>query len=273
MLRLNPGDFLVLSLATILGALNLISADISEWAALGLIILAGIPHGAFDLRIAQKKWNKANSLIVPIYLAAGLGMSALCLAKPGLGLIVFFVISIIHFIEGEYVNSTRLGAFSFGTGAILLPIALNIGNALTYLNYFTTSSVKLFLNDYLPPLGLAWIFLLIISLIIDLFSQRKSELFQKLVCLIGWLTLPPLSAFAIWFIGRHSRLHLQGCREFFKKGGGIVPVDFFAISILAIGLITPLFLRFNISKIEELFTATIILIAGLTLPHMLVVRR
>jgi hypothetical protein len=49
-----------------------------------------------------------------------------------------------------------------------------------------------------------------------------------------------------------------------------VPVDFIVLSILAISLIAPLSLWFNLSDIHQLFAASIVLIAGLTLPHMVV---
>jgi hypothetical protein len=49
-----------------------------------------------------------------------------------------------------------------------------------------------------------------------------------------------------------------------------VPVDFIVLSILAITLIAPLSLWFNLRDIHQLFAASIVLIAGLTLPHMVV---
>jgi hypothetical protein len=49
-----------------------------------------------------------------------------------------------------------------------------------------------------------------------------------------------------------------------------MPLDFLVISLVAILLITPLSLLFDLRDINQLFAATIVLIAGLTLPHMLV---
>ncbi len=49
-----------------------------------------------------------------------------------------------------------------------------------------------------------------------------------------------------------------------------MPLDFLVISLVAILLIIPLSLFFDLRDINQLFAATIVLIAGLTVPHILV---
>jgi len=89
-------------------------------------------------------------------------------------------------------------------------------------------------------------------------------------CLVAWVILSPLAGFAVWFIGRHSRHHLQRCREQFPTVGLGISREFLVVSAAAILLLAPLGLRFNLTVLEELFAASIVLIAGLTLPHMVV---
>jgi channel protein (hemolysin III family) len=86
-----------------------------------------------------------------------------------------------------------------------------------------------------------------------------------LYLLLGWV--------AVWFIGRHSLKHLQSCSEMFAGSRFGVPLDFALISLLAILGLLPFALRFDFSRIEDLFAASICLIAGLTLPHMIVSHR
>jgi hypothetical protein len=54
------------------------------------------------------------------------------------------------------------------------------------------------------------------------------------------------------------------------KGSRALPADFVVISVLAMLLLAPLAARFDLSDITQLFAASIVLIAGLTLPHMIV---
>ena len=60
------------------------------------------------------------------------------------------------------------------------------------------------------------------------------------------------------------------CRSVVAQGSRALPADFVVISVLAILLLAPLAARFDLSDITQLFAASIVLIAGLTLPHMIV---
>ncbi|MFM1849053.1 MAG: hypothetical protein RL417_2527, partial [Pseudomonadota bacterium] len=109
----------------------------AEWLALGLIIFAGIPHGAFDLRAARRVWSGRHlGLVGVFYIGIGLLMSGLCLALPGVGLALFLAISAAHFAEGESEELGQGAAWFVGGSAILLPIALHIDEAAQYLAFF-----------------------------------------------------------------------------------------------------------------------------------------
>jgi hypothetical protein len=59
----------------------------------------------------------------------------------------------------------------------------------------------------------------------------------------------------------------------FSPHGIRIPIDFILISALAILGLLPFAFYFDFSRIEELFAASLCLIAGLTLPHMVVSHR
>lgn len=267
------GDLLVIALVTVLLPLAMWSQAAAEWVALLLILIAGIPHGAFDLRVAEAKWLPtlhSRLAVLVVYISVGAAMSALCLIAPGLGLSVFLIVSVLHFAEGEGRGSTRAISALFGCGAVLCPIAFHTDDAAGYLAFFITPERF----ERVAPL-LLWVarvvYVAALSFVgLDLMKGNRSEGLQRLLCLAAWVILPPLSGFAVWFIGRHSRQHLVACRGLFNQEGLRVPLDFLVISLLAIGLILPLSIRFNLSDIHELFAASIVLIAGLTLPHIVV---
>jgi hypothetical protein len=73
------GNPLVISLAFVLTVASLVAVNASEWLALGLIILAGIPHGSFDLRVAEARWLpwcRSRLAVLALYLLIGAAMSA-----------------------------------------------------------------------------------------------------------------------------------------------------------------------------------------------------
>ncbi|MEN9847231.1 MAG: hypothetical protein RIS36_2378 [Pseudomonadota bacterium] len=252
-----------------------------EWIALGLMVCAGIPHGSFDLRVAEAKWRNSpcsRTRILIGYLLGVFGMTSLCVFFPTLGLSLFLVISALHFSEGESNASTPPALFlgaALGVSAILLPIGLHAAQAQSYMGYFVPPDIFAALSEPLHILSCVVATPLAGFLLLSLQQRRdeQSENIQRIVCLIGWIILPPLAGFAVWFIGRHSRQHLKACHEVFSQHGTRIPLDFAVISALAILGLLPFALYFDFSRIEELFAASLCLIAGLTLPHMIVSHR
>jgi Brp/Blh family beta-carotene 15,15'-monooxygenase len=275
-MKFSVSDLFVYGLAALLTAAMVCSdRTTAEWLALGLIVLAGIPHGSFDLRAAQRWWGSSPSrrlTLVLAYVAIGLGMSALCLLWPGVGLSAFLIISAIHFAEGEKPSSTRLGAIALGIGAILLPISFHMPEARKYLGFFASESALAAIEPYVSWSGIALSHLLVCTIVFEAWLKPQSEPLQKVACLAAWILLPPLSGFCVWFIGRHSWQHLKRSNYLLLDPGstGRIPLDFIVLSILAIALIAPLSFWFDLGDIHQLFAASIVLIAGLTLPHMIV---
>lgn len=275
------GDSLVITLAALLFVLAAIDPTYADWTALVLIVIAGIPHGSFDLRVAEKKWEFLKSkplLTIILYVTIGLAMSLFCFIAPMAALLSFLIVSAIHFADGErlsgiYVKGT---AEIVGISSILLPILLHYKEASAYMAFFIPIDKEFLNSETALTVGIILSVTLAIIIALNYLRNNRRELLQITICLIGWYFLSPLAGFCIWFLGRHSRHHLEECAQFFKTKSSIgsikkiLPLDFLAISITAILLIVPLSFKFDFTNIHELFSASIILIAGLTLPHVLV---
>ncbi len=270
------GTILVSGLAILLALATAIESSVGEWLALSLIILAGIPHGSFDLRLAEAKWRESSRSrlsILAIYVSSGMAMSAFCIMFPTVGLALFLVISIIHFSEGEMIQGRMARGWMIGSSSVVLPIGLHLTGARAYLHYFIPFDLMESLSPFLQLLAVSLAVLLFIQLSRDSLKRDPdidSNTLQRWICLGAWLLLPPLSGFCIWFIGRHSCKHLEVCKDLFRESRFGMPLDFLVISLVAILLIIPLSLFFDLRDINQLFAATIVLIAGLTVPHILV---
>jgi Brp/Blh family beta-carotene 15,15'-monooxygenase len=275
--RMTRGLSLVVALFMGMTLCSAVAPAGAEWLALALMIGAGIPHGSFDLRVAKVKWGSAESsrvAIVLCYLACVLSMSALCFFTPLIGLSLFIVISALHFAEGETQSAApmaRLRGILFGIGAILLPIGLHLDETEPYVRYFISSELFQALRPHLSASALLLTSLIGVLLTLD-FSGKQDvrATIERCICFAGWITLSPLAGFAVWFIGRHSHQHLELCEGMFAASRNKIPTDFIAISLLAIIGLAPFALFFDFSDINQLFAASICLIAGLTLPHMIV---
>ena len=278
-MQVSFGTTLVATLFLALGVCTSVVPTWAEWIALLLMIGAGIPHGSFDLRIAQLKWrnDRASRKGIAIgYVACVIGMSALCIVAPLLGLSLFLLISAVHFSEGEAHAVTPQDFFRgalTGVGAILLPIGLHPNEARAYMGFFVPQQVFDAMQGIVQGCAYTVTSVLAALLIYDLFispKARRAITIERLICLVGWVLLPPLAGFAVWFIGRHSRQHMEVCQGMFAANRFGIPLDFAVISLVAIAGLAPFTLLFDLSDINQLFAASISLIAGLTLPHMIV---
>ena len=263
----------VVWIAGILGLVFLRSPRAAEWLALALIIFAGIPHGAFDLRVAEQIWGRRGRsrwFIGAIYCGIGAVMSLLCLLLPSVGLGLFLLISLVHFAEGEGRELGRVAGGLVALGSIVLPIAFHVESAGPYLAFFVS---PLHFSVIAPALWWGAVVIATALVLVAFWlgrADRGTDALEIAVCLSAWCILSPLAGFAVWFIGRHSRHHLAVCRANFAGIKPLFAPDFLIVSAVAIALLLPFGLRFDLRVIEELFAASIVLIAGLTLPHMVV---
>jgi Brp/Blh family beta-carotene 15,15'-monooxygenase len=247
----------------------LVSAEASEWVALGLILFAGIPHGGYDLQIARERWAGTPAVVrIGGYLGVGVAMSLTCLLLPGLGLALFLVLSVVHFAEGETARGREPGAVLMGLSAVAAPILLHGTTAATYMEYFVRIPGE-WLGGFRQVGWVVW-GLAALTVVWDLVRRRYSEAWQRGLCVAGWLVFPPLAGFSVWFLGRHSRQHVADCVSRFAAEGQGMTASLVATSLLAVLLVGPLLLRFDPRELKQLVAASVILIAGLTLPHMIV---
>jgi len=270
---LAVGNLLLIALGAVFALTTSFQRLTSEWIALVLIVLAGIPHGSFDLRVAELKWIaifRSRTLVAVVYVFVGVAMGALCLWKPGIGFLAFLVLSAFHFSQGESCYSNRFTAVSLGIGAILFPISFHLKDAGRYLSFFVSPETFELVTPWLRGGGLVLFAVTLVLLWREFWIGNRKELLQWAICILAWVFLPPLSGFCVWFIGRHSIQHVAACRLLFTGSRKGRSLDLVVITLVAIFLIAPLSHWFDFSDLSQGFAASIILISGLTLPHILV---
>jgi len=279
---MRPSTALIAILLCVLAFAQHFAPASGDWIALALVVCAGIPHGAFDLRLAAigRRDESGSALVAPAaYLAGVFAMIVLCMACPIVGFTLFLVVSAIHFFEGECNSTAPPSAWEgglFGLGAIILPIGLHSKAAQAYMEYFIAGDLFQAIASPLLLLSYGLMLCMITCVVRELIREKgriSASSVERCLCLVGWFFLSPIAGFAIWFIGRHTLEHLSVSRELLKPGMQGFPVDFIVISILAIAGLLPFALRFAFSDIHQLFSAAICLIAGLTVPHVVVCHR
>lgn len=271
--------------------LNMLSAI--DLFALTAVMLIGLPHGAFDGAIAfclgfGRSTRKIIGFLVMYLLLAGL--SALIWSiSPVFALASFLGLSIMHFGSGDTEHLVQPGPRLAQRGLKACQVLVHGGMVTILLPVFHAAEVtRLFvilagpnavlIMDALRPALIFWIVAACIYAGIGLVSRQYGAAASELagLALLVWL-LPPLASFAVYFCVVHSRRHFTSIwaamqlyisRRFILISGGILTAASWAMGA---GLYVSQTASASFSPDEAFIRSVFILLAALTVPHMLLV--
>ena len=268
----------VLLAAPLIAATALLPWQESWLSALAAIVVLGVPHGALDGEIARTLWrDRLGSAWFLSFALPYLGISALVLAgwhfAPRSCLALFLAASIWHF-GSEDVPCGRPAEIFFRGG---LPIALPllVHPAATLLVFATIAQMRLgALDHWLWVAALCWLAPAFVWTIAAAVRHGWRALVAPALLCCMFVVLPPLTAFAIYFVCVHAPAHVaalisngqRAVRVRSVRGAWSLALPFTALT-LAIGvLLWPLY---SGPPPVRLLCLTVQSLAALTLPHML----
>lgn len=242
------------------------------WILVPAVALLGLPHGAFDLPIAQKIWPLDGLTGLLRFSAAYLGLTACVIGVwwlvPGVALALFLTYSAVHFSSdwAEQHFSWRLGG---GLSSIGAP-ALTNPEAVTSI-FAQLSSVDAAMT-ITPLLAAGGVIGLISIALATLIRPNLGPVVELAFLWLAAFALPPLIYFVVYFCGLHSPRHLasvlSGLRcqtHALRQAAGITAVTLVGATLAATTLTSQ-------SAIDEALVKTVFIgLAALTVPHMLLV--
>jgi len=261
--------------------------------ALAAVMLIGLPHGAFDGAIAfclgfGRSTGKIIGFMVMYLLLAGLS-ALIWSVSPVFALAAFLGLSIMHFGSGDTEHLFQPGPHIAQLGLKACQILVHGGIVTILLPVFHTVEVsKLFIilagpnavliMDALKPALMIWLVATCIYAGAGLVSRQYGAAAAELAGLtvLVWL-LPPLAGFAVYFCVVHSRRHFTSIwtamqlyisRRFILISGGILTAASWAMGA---GLYASQAASGTFSADEAFIRTVFILLAALTVPHMLLV--
>lgn len=241
-------------------------------AAAVLMLLGGLPHGAYDIAIARHTlgmgWARAT-LALLAYIAVALAMIALWAIAPLYALAVFLMLAAIHFGEDWLMIETGLLRVMAGASIICVP-AFFRGPEVTAL--FTTMAgpgAETLQNIAVACTPVA----LLVNAVGTLQTWRAGHrewATAQTIALITLATTPPQIGFMLYFVFLHAPLHMRGLGTALPDWsptriwayGAIICV----ITLAAGALIAPGFLS---GDIKALSAESFRLLSVVAAPHLL----
>ena len=259
--------------------------DLGVWNLIGLagIVLIGLPHGALDgavamhLGLVDKFSTMARFVIIYVGLA-GLVVGAWIIA-PSLSLIVFLIISMLHFGAGDARH---------GEGVLRFAETMAHGGlAIVGISQFHRSEVdEIFYYLINQDTAMVWLAINVLTVavivaVIACVSQAAKDVkwsattLELLILGIVYALVPPLLGFAIYFCLVHSARHFRRILSTIKA-----TVDFSNIKNQAILFTTASWIAAGIAfwmladfadPGPTVMRITFIGLAALTVPHMFLI--
>lgn len=251
----------------------------AQWlCALAVIIMLGVPHGALDGEVARavmrpwfgRAWFLAFSLPY-------LGLSALVLLAwhqaPGPTLLAFLAASVWHFGTEDAAGGGVLEVVVRGGLPIAMPTLAHPQATAAVFQAVAEAPLPQ-LPDWLWAAALAWLALALVW-IGQAALHRRARLLAVPGLLAGlFVALPPLTAFAIYFVGVHAPAHVAALihnparapRVRDQRSAVLLALPITALTLLIGAALWPLY---GGAAPDRLLALTIQGLAALTLPHML----
>ena len=231
------------------------------------LLLFGLPHGAFDIVLIRNVFKKHLILYVLLfYLLIALLSCVIWLVYPTLFLVVFILISIYHFGDSDWPDDQKLLKIAWGTMVIGAPTLFHKQEAIELFSWLISN------NDARAiTLALSWVVIPATGLFILKARKNPTQLFYLALLIPIYYLSHPLLSFTFYFTIFHARRHLDYWHQRLssEKESKLISWITSIITILVIGYGV---LEASSSMMNQsLFVATIITLACLTVPHMMMI--
>lgn len=243
-----------------------------------LILLLGVPHGAFDTLFAWKLY-RIESLagwvgFVILYLLLAACVVAVWMMTPALFLIGFLLISTVHFSGDPSEGTPLLTRLLYGGSILVLPALSHPGEVSRLFGLLLGEGTACMVMPWIRLLAWAWLPGVSLAVIL---RSRKAPLGSLEIGATALLALvaPPLVSFTLFFCGMHSARHILRTIDY--SGRASTRLLLVAALLPMIGVLVFSAVAWHFLKATPLEARVVQIIfvglAALTVPHMILVER
>lgn len=238
-----------------------------------LVALFGIPHGALDPLVAydMPRWKSKIGMVgfLLFYVILAVLVILIWHSLPGISLLIFLLISGIHF-SGDWRGALPfLYRLPLGLLIVTGPALFHRTEVESLFSMLSTPAAGVAITQWMSYLGV----LVIPACLLPLLKiSRKGflDMLEIALLLLSVILLTPLLFFVLYFCGLHSPRHFcSTLKEHQKTLAWLVCVLITGVTLL--GAVTFYFYLPSISLSQSLIQITFIGLAALTVPHMLLI--
>jgi beta-carotene 15,15'-dioxygenase len=243
-----------------------------------LVLLLGMPHGAFDVVFARKLFGvvglKGWALFSLLYVGLSAAVVGLWVVAPTLFLCAFLIFSAVHFGGDPAGRVSWLTRGLYGGAVIVLPALWHGPELERLLGLVAGPSSAAFVAPILSQLAPAWLAATVLACALQARTSRLAACESAALAALS-LAAPPLAAFSVYFCAMHSPRHILRTLSGLQAAEARYAVALALWPTLAV-LVAAALLGWQVSELSVeagLMQLVFVGLAALTLPHMVLLER
>lgn len=241
-----------------------------------LMLLLGMPHGAFDVMVARQQLAvagfKAWVLFLLGYLALSAAVVGLWLVAPTVFLCTFLLASVFHFGGDPATSSAGIGRALYGGAVIVLPAAWHAEELQRLLGLVAGPDSAALVTPVLSQLAVPWLVAMVLACAVQFRTSRLATCESAGLAALS-VAAPPLVAFCAYFCVMHSPRHIIRTfanlqMEQAREAVALAVGPTLAVGVaagLVFGLVT------DLDPEARVMQLVFVGLAALTLPHMVLI--
>jgi beta-carotene 15,15'-dioxygenase len=250
--------------------------DLLDWpsATAGLLLIAGLPHGALDIELlinaAEDPAHSSVTALVAVYVSLALSVALLWWLLPTAALIGLLLLSAYHF-GGDWPGLKHTVERVVVGGALLSAPALAHQTSVAVIFSWLIPSEAA--SAVASAMSWASLPLLLSAAGVTCWHWRKcrAQCEEIIVAAFAATVLQPLTFFAVYFCALHSMRHIADVRQALSKLRArtlVLRAAPYAATAMASCWVGSVFFP-NLPAGESLLSSVFVGLAALTVPHML----
>ena len=243
-----------------------------------LVLLLGMPHGAFDVVFARKLFGVADlkgwALFSLFYVGLSAAVVGLWIVAPTLFLCAFLIFSAVHFGGDPAGGVSWLTRGLYGGAVIVLPALWHGPELQRLLGLVAGPASADLVAPVLSQLASPWLAATVLACALQAKTSRLAACEAAALAALS-LAAPPLAAFTVYFCAMHSPRHilrtLAGLQAA-EARGALALALWPTLAVLVTAALLGWWLS-DLSVEARVMQLVFVGLAALTLPHMVLLER
>jgi Brp/Blh family beta-carotene 15,15'-monooxygenase len=265
---------LVIALPATFGAgFSLMDAPLLAGAAM---LLLGVPHGAFDVALAHRRWPietpRALTAFLALYVGLAVFFAGMWFALPQLALPVFIAMSGYHFAGDWKRDIPMLPRTIIGLAIITAPALLHRDPVIEIFTWLVPADVVVATAEGMAAVCIPLLQAAALIVLVTAWT-RPAAAMEMAATLVLSVFAAPLVFFVTYWCGLHSTRHMlavhdelkpRSAQAFFRLSSPYAPLTI--VGVVGAALAWP-----HLALGQAMLAAIFVALAALTVPHMLLV--